>query len=225
MKATISYIEQKFQEFNHLCFEGKLPPIPIRLSNARNALGSFRCRRTRDLLGRVHYSDPCLSISTRYDIDETLLEDTLLHEMIHYYIMVNGLKDSSAHGPVFRSMMDEINTRYGRHISVSHRRTASEVASDHLRKPHVLCVARLSSGAMALVVCARSRVFDIYDELPRRYLIKESHWYWSKDPYFNRYPNSITAKLYRVEAAELAEHLKGAIELECDGRTMRPKRK
>ena len=77
---------------------------------------------------------------------------------------------------------------------------------------------------MALVVCARSRVFDIYDELPRHYLIKESKWYWSKDPYFNRFPNSLTAKLYHVDAAELTEHLKGAIELECDGRTMRPKR-
>ena len=39
--------------------------------------------------------------------------------MIHYYIAYKGIRDSSAHGKIFRSLMSVVNTRHGRHVSVS----------------------------------------------------------------------------------------------------------
>ena len=35
MKATIPYIEQKFEEFNRQMFGGKLPKIPVELSDGK----------------------------------------------------------------------------------------------------------------------------------------------------------------------------------------------
>jgi hypothetical protein len=59
VKATIPYIEQKFEEFNCQMFGGKLPKIPVELSDAK-------------------------------------------------------LEDTSAHGPLFLGVMNEIKRTFGR---------------------------------------------------------------------------------------------------------------
>ena len=41
MKATIPYIERKFEEFNQQMFAGKLPKLPIELSDAKTFLGAL----------------------------------------------------------------------------------------------------------------------------------------------------------------------------------------
>lgn len=41
MRPTIEYVERKFDEFNKLCFGGKLPKLPFKISNARNFLGQI----------------------------------------------------------------------------------------------------------------------------------------------------------------------------------------
>lgn len=41
MNITVSYIEQKFEEFNQQMFAGKLPMLPICLSDAKTFLGVY----------------------------------------------------------------------------------------------------------------------------------------------------------------------------------------
>ena len=50
-------------------------------------------------------------------------------------------------------------------------------------------------------------------------------WYYTENPFFNKFPNSSKARLLKVNRMELIDNLAGAIELECDGRTLRQKRK
>lgn len=121
MVATIPYIEGKFNEYNGLIFNGELPAIPIKLSKAKTSLGQLAFKRRRTWYGRTVYSDFRLRVSTHFDLPENELEDIIIHEMIHYYIFVNRLKDKSAHGSLFRQMMKDINTRYGRNISISRK--------------------------------------------------------------------------------------------------------
>ena len=128
MKATIPYVEKKFEEFNQLIFDGKLPKLPIELSDAKSFLGLCVYKKRRTLLGKVVCYDFKLRINTRIDLDEAEVEDIIIHEMIHYYIGYNGIVDSSAHGRVFRQLMMEINERYGRHIRVSHKPTPPTAA-------------------------------------------------------------------------------------------------
>ena len=63
-------------------------------------------------------------------MDERLLEDTIIHEMIHYHILSNQLQDTSAHGKLFRKMMDDINARFGRNVTISHKPTEEEREKD-----------------------------------------------------------------------------------------------
>ena len=57
MKASLQYIEQKFEEFNQQFFAGKLPKLPIELSDAKSFLGicSFKTRKGKD--GKKIYFD------------------------------------------------------------------------------------------------------------------------------------------------------------------------
>ena len=122
MVPTIPYIQSRFDEFNARFFAGALPPVPIKLSNARTFLGklTFTIRR-KWLFGEWTYSNFVLRINTRFDLPEQLIEDTILHEMIHYYIAVNQLRDTSTHGRLFRQEMKRINAEGNRHITISYR--------------------------------------------------------------------------------------------------------
>lgn len=41
MNATVPFIEQKFEEFSRQMFGGKLPKIPVELSDAKTFLGQY----------------------------------------------------------------------------------------------------------------------------------------------------------------------------------------
>ena len=109
MRATLEFVQDRFDEFNRLCFEGKLPQVPMRISNARTYLGVCRYRKRRRLFGGYEMYGFSISISARFDLPEAEIEDTIIHEMIHYYIWQNGIKDTSAHGQEFRRIMEEKN--------------------------------------------------------------------------------------------------------------------
>ena len=98
MTPTIPYIQSCFDEFNARFFASSLPPIPIKLSNARTFLGKVTFTRRRSwLFGPVRNENFVLRINTRIDLPEDLIQDTILHEMIRYYIAVNQLRDTSSH--------------------------------------------------------------------------------------------------------------------------------
>ena len=97
------------------------------------------------------------------------MENVVVHEMIHYYIHYNNIQDTSAHGAVFRKMMNDINTRFKRHITISDRSALPGAEINQQTKLYLVCVASLKSGETGVAVCVCSRAFEIYDELPRRY--------------------------------------------------------
>lgn len=121
MDITVQYIKDRFEVFNKQMFGGALPLPVIRVSKAKTYLGAVTYKRKRTWYGKVVISDFKLCISARYELSENLLEDTIIHEMIHYYILYNGLKDTSPHGRLFRQMMKAINEKFARHIVMSHR--------------------------------------------------------------------------------------------------------
>ena len=215
MIPTVAYLEERFDTFNRMCFDGALPRIPIRLSGARSYIGRLRYRPVRDWRGRtVRCEDFLIRISTRFDLTEAETEDTLIHEMIHYWIAWRGIRDSSVHGKAFRAKMQEINEKYGRHITISHKTTQGELDRDTRVRTHLLCVSTLADGRTAVTVCAAARVKDIARAFRRSPTIRRTAWYVSTDPWFNRFPRCHTPKVFPVGPAELQAHLAGARVLE-----------
>ena len=114
MRPTIEYIQTRFNEYNDRFFDGALPPIPVKLSNAKTFLGKLCFKRKRKwLFGDYYNTGFVLRINTRADLPEELVEDTILHEMIHYYIAFNQWSDTSTHGQLFRREMKRINEKGG----------------------------------------------------------------------------------------------------------------
>lgn len=130
MTPTIPYIQSRFDDFNARFFGGQLPPVPIRLSHAKGFLGKLTfTRRKHGLFGKYRNEDFVLRINVRIDLPESLIEDTILHEMIHYYIAVNQWNDTSVHGQLFRHEMARINAEGNRHITISYRLTKEQLAA------------------------------------------------------------------------------------------------
>lgn len=130
MLPTLPYIQSRFDEFNARFFGGSLPPVPIKLSHARTFLGKLTFTKHRSwLFGPTHYSNFVLRINARIDLPESLIEDTILHEMIHYYIAVNQLRDTSTHGRLFRQEMKRINAEGNRHVTISYRLSKEQLAA------------------------------------------------------------------------------------------------
>ena len=217
MIVTLPFLQDAFDRFNRLCFAGNLPSVPISLGKARTYVGICTCRRQRKWNGKMSYSDFRLRFSTRWDLPVAELEDTVIHEMIHYSIWLEGLKDTSAHGKIFRERMADINARFGRHITVSHRTTPEEreKAADNSRRPHVVALVFFRDGRTGLKLLPRK------SESVRRYhrnvllsgRVERIEYYLSEDPWFNRFPTSGALNVIWRSEAEVRSHLGDAAQL------------
>lgn len=211
MKATIDYVKRKFDIFNGQMFGGKLPPIHIVLSNARTFSGQCSYRTRRTLLGKKENYDFKLKVSTRIDMDEDELDDIIIHEMIHYYIGYFQQKDSSSHGPLFRKMMEEINAKHGRHISVSHRLTRQQAvdAVEAVRRWHVVAVMSFDDGRMGIKVLPRvaQSILRYRNCVLRAKGVVGVEMFMTDNPFFNRFPSSSALKVHFQEKAVIDAHL------------------
>ena len=225
MTATLEYIERKFQEFNEQMFEGKLKPLPFKLSSARTFLGQVRFYQEKSPDGTMHYMNFQFVISTKVDLPEAEVEDTIIHEMIHYWILSNQMQDNAPHGDIFIRKMQEINMKYNRNLSVAHKATKEEADQDKEIRQHLICVVRFKTNQMGITIANKSRLFQLWDELPNFPKVAECNWYLSTDPYFNRYPRASSAKVYPIPRAELEEHIKDAQPLVRTGNNIRVAKK
>lgn len=221
MKATIPYIEKKFEEFNRLMFANQLPKIPIELSDAKTFLGVCVSKRRRLPDGRTEHYDFRLRINTRIDLPEQEVEDTIIHEMIHYFIGINQLKDTSSHGPVFKGIMKRINEQFGRHLTISHKSTKEqkEQAYDTKKHWHVVAVVLFKDGKTGVKVLPRvmPRIINYCTHVGANSQVSDIQLFWTNDIFFNRFPNSAALYVTFVDHDEVMNHLTDAQVLKCFG--------
>lgn len=207
MIATIEYVERKFKEFNEQMFEGKLNPLPFKLTTARTFLGQVRFFREKNPDGTWHYMNFQFIISTKVDLPEREVEDTIIHEMIHYYILSNQMQDTGPHGEIFMRIMKEINVKYNRNLSVTHKTTEEEKDQDTEVRQHIICVTRFRTNQMGITIANKSKLFQLWDELPKVPKVAECNWYVSSDPFYNRYPRASSVKIYPISHEDLEAHM------------------
>lgn len=224
MEITVDCIEKKFEEFNRLMFGNKLPKIPVQLSDAKTFLGQCVFKKRRTQAGGVECYDFRLRINTRIPMSVQELEDTIIHEMIHYYIGVNQLQDTSAHGKLFCKLMDEINTRHGRHIKISHRSTKeqSEAAQAKDVRYRVVAVVSFHNGRTGVKVLPRvlPSILKYYNAVSSNREVKSIQLYMSKNTFFACYPSSASLRVHYVDETQVMEQLRGAERMGCDGKSI-----
>lgn len=226
MQFTLPFIRDSFQRFNKLVFEGKLPTPCFMLSRARTFVGKFEARGKRDWMGRTHWNY-VLRFSTAFDLPQEELEDTILHEMIHFSLRVSDRRDATPHGPNFRAMMTTINARFNRHITISHKSDGTSSLSSRRLSWHIVGVVSFRDGRKGIKVLPRieQRVLEWNRRVLTSSTVTSTKYYLALHELFQRYPNSTAMKVGIVDEAELNEALKDAIELEIVGNRLQKVRK
>ena len=138
-----------------------------------------------------------LRINVRIDVPEDVVQDTILHEMIHYSIAVKQIRDTSAHGKLFRAEMARINAE-GRHITISHRLSEEEKLQAIVKKERVVALVTFEDGKQGVKVVPRQvRHIQAWDKKVRRHFpIRSIEWYMTDDDLFAKYPSSMALRIY-----------------------------
>ncbi|XP_050089228.1 uncharacterized protein LOC126573286 [Anopheles aquasalis] len=107
-----------FPLFDRKFFQGKLSCVQLEWSKKMYNCAGI-CYQRSNRLGRsciIRLSEPLLKLRPRKD-----LVQTLLHEMIHAYCFVLGIREGNGgHGPTFKKIMNGINKIAGTNITVYH---------------------------------------------------------------------------------------------------------
>ena len=206
MIPTIEYIQQRFDTFNNRFFDGALPPVPVKLSHAKGFLGkiTYTCRK-QGLFRGFRNENFVLRINARINLPEELLDDTILHEMIHYYIAVNQFPDRGAHGPLFRREMERINREGNRHITISHRLTEEQQQQSRIHKTRAVALVHFADGQTGVkVVPNQERHIRYWHRAAmRRFAIERIDWVFTDNDYFARFPSSLALRIFLINPEEL----------------------
>jgi hypothetical protein len=222
MRPTLEYIIEKFDYYNQLCFDGKLKRPPILLNTRYAELGITKQQLIHNDDGTCQWSDPWIEISVRQDLPEYEYIDTIVHEMIHYYIVSNGLKDDSDHGTIFCQKMKEITEKYGIRITITYNPTEDEQIATKTRD-RFICVANGTDGHTYFAVVAKNKLFRFWDIIPQIEGVSEVHWFVSDRRIFEKYPVAVSPSLMYIDAGKIHHYLTGARELENTGVLIREK--
>ena len=115
MEMTIELLEEKYDEYNEMYFDGKLPrPNHFGLLKSFKKYGEFRCNSHAPGSKLFNVT---ISISCYYIWDEKHLRDVLCHEMLHYKCERSKNVEEDMHGQMFVKAAEEMNKKYGLNIS------------------------------------------------------------------------------------------------------------
>lgn len=192
MQATTDFLYQVFDTYNKRCFNSQLKRPRIVLYNAKRQLGQFS----------LASSTPTIKVSNYYDRSEADYIDTMVHEMIHYYIASSHQRDTSAHGQLFRTLMKKINEQEHLHISI---RTSSSQwqPTNANRKQHDVLFVQLKDGRHFISVVTPSYVLRIEKQLQMLSRQITSHrWFRTNLPEYDRYSKSRSLRGRLVDEQE-----------------------
>ena len=187
MQVDVRQLEEWLASFNETYFGGRLPVPSLAVGKSRTRLGSLSWKMRRKLFAKRPY-DYVIRISNYYEADEKHFKSVLLHEMIHLYVVSEGIKDTSPHGKVFCKKMSEINAE-GWNITVSAK--MGGVAKACLRRKvcrRIVLAVTTQGGKCLLSVVGRRYVSAVDRAVRKSPDVKSCSWYVSDDDYFADFP-------------------------------------
>lgn len=115
MIADFKTMSKMFTECNKLYFNKSLPMPNFDTINKLNTLAKFLYNK--DKKGKHPIKWQIIKFSDCYDYTEQDFREMMVHEMIHYYIAWNGIKDNKDHGKEFMKIANELNEKYNLNIT------------------------------------------------------------------------------------------------------------
>lgn len=115
MIANWTTMPRMFNECNKKYFNGSLPSPKYGLMNKLNILARFECNKNKKREKPIKWQE--IKFSDCYDFPEDVFRNLMVHELIHYYIAWNGIKDNKDHGKEFMRIANELNTKYNLNVT------------------------------------------------------------------------------------------------------------
>lgn len=226
----------EYTKLNRVLYDGKLGIYPMKWNRRKGsgAIVKWRKQRSRGSMqshigmgvlfhdGRPGTYDDTIQIisievSTFFESSGKMFLDRLAHEMIHVYLLEQGIDDG--HGPRFRAEMRRINAmNLGIDItiteSVSGIKTSAEASGKGVRRGIVLVDDQIIS-----IYGPKNFPDTLYELLVgmRQSWISQRQfaWYWSDAPWLARYPSARTLgrsfKSYRITPEQVEDIKKGEL--------------
>lgn len=116
MIADFNTMPEMFSECNKLYFESSLPFPRFDLMSKTSILARFVYNPNKK--GKHPIKWQKIKFSNCFDFPEDVFRNMMVHEMIHYYLAWNGIKDNRKHGKAFMKMAQELNEKYGLNVTV-----------------------------------------------------------------------------------------------------------
>lgn len=216
MRFTTEFAAQAYKRFNDQIFGGRLPQVPLRLSDARTFVGKCAPRHSHILRSGHHADDDFyLAFSTAHDLTQAQAEDTVIHEMIHLFINLHNLGDTSHHGPLFKSLAASINATHNRHVTISHKTaTAGSAATANApttaaptAKTCAIAIIRDHKGWGFKLLPATSKSITRYYQGVINHVDTFELYVAEIDSYLAAYPVSSALHVYRLSRDQVLSHL------------------
>ena len=115
MIANFDTMSKVFNECNKKYFGGSLPIPYLNTMNKLNILARFEYNKDKKGKHPIKWQE--IKFSDCYDYTEQDFHEMMVHEMIHYYIAWNGIKDNKEHGKEFMRIANELNEKFNLNIA------------------------------------------------------------------------------------------------------------
>lgn len=196
MLIDTDWLRANFRQLNTRYFGGELPCPRFHIGRSRTRLGSLSYKR--GFMVSQHFT---LSISNYYDQTEHQFRNVLLHEMIHLYIAANGIRDTSAHGTMFRKMMARLNGE-GWDISVttSMRGTPkAQTNQEDTGRQYLVLAIETTDGRRFLSSVNPKYAKTLCRRLQQVAEVSRYAWYTTADSWFENMPRVRSLRGRRVD--------------------------
>ena len=159
MSITIPQIKEQFNIWNKKIFNNELPVPNFELMQTKSLLGQYRRRK---VMGEtVHI----IRISIYYDRPMDSYINTIVHEMLHYYIRYKGIKDTSSHGREWKRMAAQISDKFNLTIERTSavgggvsKTIIEKKANKNVGKFEYVFVCKMRDGHFGAGVCSLEKV-------------------------------------------------------------------
>ena len=111
MIANQETMVNTFWDCNEKYFDNSLPTPWFETMNSINVLGKFEYNKNKKKCKKP-IRDQVIKMSDCFDYPEKDFIEIMVHEMIHYYIAWNRIKDNKSHGREFMRIANDFKRKY-----------------------------------------------------------------------------------------------------------------
>ena len=116
MIANQDTMVHTFWDCNKKYFNNSLPTPIFETTNSIGYIARFEYYKNKKN-SKKPIRNQIIKMSDCFDYPEKAFVEIMVHEMIHYYIAWNRIKDNKAHGRKFMEIANEMKEKYGLEIT------------------------------------------------------------------------------------------------------------